>query len=50
MVIATPEPEKAIAVAAAHAVDAKAIGTVAKDGGIRIKNLGYQRREDYLRF
>lgn len=50
MVIATPEPEKVLLVAAQMGFEAQKIGVVTEEAGIRIKNVGAQKQEEYLVF
>ena len=40
MIIATPEPEKVMAVAEEYSIDSKVIGQVSSDPTIRIRNKG----------
>jgi phosphoribosylaminoimidazole (AIR) synthetase len=50
MVIASPEPESVLEVAEEHGIDAKVIGTVTDEPGIRIRNRAARRREHWLSF
>jgi phosphoribosylformylglycinamidine cyclo-ligase len=50
MVVATPEPDKVIAVASKHGVKAQEIGCVDDRPSIVIRNKGAQQQEDYLWF
>lgn len=50
MVIATPEPEKVLAEAERSGLDAKAIGEVTDEPGIRIHNRGALQSEEWLTF
>lgn len=50
MVIATPEPGRVLAAAAEHGKDAKEIGYVTKEPGIRIKNRGAIQEEEWVQF
>jgi phosphoribosylaminoimidazole (AIR) synthetase len=50
MVIVTPEPEKVLAEAEFSGLQAKAIGEVTDEPGIRIRNRGAQQSEEWLTF
>ncbi len=50
MVIATPEPEKVLGEAENHGLQARAIGQVTDEPGIRIKNSGALASEEWLTF
>jgi phosphoribosylformylglycinamidine cyclo-ligase len=50
MVIATSEPEKVLAEAELSGLQAKAIGEVTDERGIRIRNRGAQQSEEWLSF
>jgi phosphoribosylformylglycinamidine cyclo-ligase len=41
MILITPSPEEAIAVAKAHGIEAKVIGSVTKEPGIKLSSKGY---------
>lgn len=49
-VVATPEPEKVLTEALKHGLTAKKIGEVTDEPGIRIKNRGAVREEEWLVF
>jgi phosphoribosylformylglycinamidine cyclo-ligase len=50
MVVATPEPEKVLALAPDFGIDAKQIGYVTDDPMIKIKNRGVQQQKEWLIF
>lgn len=50
MVIATSEPEKVLATAQNHGLEAQAIGQVTEEPGIRIRNRGAVQDEEWLNF
>ncbi len=50
MVIATPEPESVIRIAKHHNINAKIIGNVTAESGIRIKNMGFHSKGEMLKF
>lgn len=50
MVVVTTEPEKVIRQAARHGIGAQAIGFVDDKPGIRIKNMGAEREQEWLDF
>lgn len=50
MAIVTPEPEKVLAEAQKFGIDAKIIGEITEEPGIRIKNRGAQQHQEWLRF
>jgi phosphoribosylformylglycinamidine cyclo-ligase len=50
MIVATSEPEKVLAEAAAQGMEAKRIGQVTDEPGIRIKNRGAVQKEEWLTF
>lgn len=50
MVIVTPEPMLVLEEAAEYGIEAKEIGYVTDEPGIRIKNKGVQQDEEYLEF
>jgi phosphoribosylaminoimidazole (AIR) synthetase len=50
MVVVTTEPEKVIAEASSHDINAQQIGYVTDQPGIRIKNRGANQEEEWLEF
>lgn len=50
MVLATPDPESVFEASANKGVDAQLIGYVTNEPGIRIKNMGAKRDEEWLKF
>jgi len=50
MIVITCEPEKVIAIAKAHNIEAKVIGKTTKEKEIKIKNQGFFRKEEWLIF
>ncbi|MBN2111845.1 hypothetical protein JW707_01970 [Candidatus Woesearchaeota archaeon] len=49
-IVITTELDKVIEIAASHGIDAKIIGQVTEQKGIRIKNNGYHKKEEVLDF
>jgi len=50
LIIATPDPQQVIDVASEYQIEAKRIGHVTEDPGIRISNRGAYRKEEVLTF
>lgn len=50
MVIVTPDPEAVIEASVSQGVRARLIGQVSEKPGIRIKNMGAIRQEEWLEF
>ncbi|MEA3229706.1 MAG: AIR synthase-related protein [archaeon] len=50
MVLITPEPEKAIRIAEEFNIEAKTIGKITEDKGIRIKSKGFFSKDEELEF
>ncbi|MFH1650369.1 MAG: AIR synthase-related protein [Candidatus Woesearchaeota archaeon] len=50
MILATREPAKVIDIAEEHGIEAKMVGQLTRNMGIRIKNMGQWQEKEYLTF